>query len=570
MRRARAILSTLSLALTASAANAQEEPGYPIEEFLSVTSISEIAVSPDGRYVALISRKDDFQRNEPESTIWRIDLDERGRPTATVRLAASAPSYSQLGWSADSRYLAFLSGGASGESNHVYVLDMRGGEALRLTDPEQFSDGVATYDWMPDGTAIVFAAPLPQTPEEKEAYETLYGDVMRFADEPHAMTIERIPVSLKDTEATRLARVSIWVQSLKVAPGGRLAALLSTAPTKPQRFYNGLSQTEIFLLPLQGDGSLRRLTSNFISEGTIQWRRDGDGLYVNGLGYLNETRGRWTQGRIFAVTLDGAMRRVASDFTGSWAQAQQMPDGTLLGGAVLSTRANLYRIDPRSERPEPLTDYRGAVSDLSVSRDGSIIAFALVTDRSAPEVYVARGVRNIGKAERVTDLNADFNAMPRPEIEAIRWPNGEGDEIEGILFWPAGRAGPTAGRGHPRWPVVGQNREPGTVQLRLLSGTARIARIPGARAQLPWRHRAWRRVSARYRRLLVLTAGHRHLVWRRLPDRAGLGRPRSYGGDGLQLRRSDDELPDHTNRPLPGGRLGCRPLERHILFRYSG
>jgi dipeptidyl aminopeptidase/acylaminoacyl peptidase len=441
MRRARAILSTLSLALTASAANAQEEPGYPIEEFLSVTSISEIAVSPDGRYVALISRKDDFQRNEPESTIWRIDLDERGRPTATVRLAASAPSYSQLGWSADSRYLAFLSGGASGESNHVYVLDMRGGEALRLTDPEQFSDGVATYDWMPDGTAIVFAAPLPQTPEEKEAYETLYGDVMRFADEPHAMTIERIPVSLKDTEATRLARVSIWVQSLKVAPGGRLAALLSTAPTKPQRFYNGLSQTEIFLLPLQGDGSLRRLTSNFISEGTIQWRRDGDGLYVNGLGYLNETRGRWTQGRIFAVTLDGAMRRVASDFTGSWAQAQQMPDGTLLGGAVLSTRANLYRIDPRSERPEPLTDYRGAVSDLSVSRDGSIIAFALVTDRSAPEVYVARGVRNIGKAERVTDLNADFNAMPRPEIEAIRWPNGEGDEIEGILFWPPGRRG---------------------------------------------------------------------------------------------------------------------------------
>jgi dipeptidyl aminopeptidase/acylaminoacyl peptidase len=31
--------------------------------------------------------------------------------------------------------------------------------------------------------------------------------------------------------------------------------------------------------------------------------------------------------------------------------------------------------------------------------------------------------------------------MPRPEIEAIRWPNGEGDEIEGVLYWPPGRRG---------------------------------------------------------------------------------------------------------------------------------
>ena len=441
MCSARPFLLISLLLLTARVSAAQEEAGYPIKDFLSVAAISEVAVSPNGRHVAFSSRRDNLELNKSESTVWRIDLDERGRPTATIRLATSSPSYSQLKWSADSHYLAFLSGGASGESNQIYLLDMRGGEALRLTDLEQFSDGIAAYDWMPNGAEIVFAAPLPKTSEEKDANEVLYADVMRFADEPQLMTVERILVMAEISEAARLATMDVWVESLRVSPDGDLVAMVSTAPTKPQRFYNGVSQTEVFLLPTGGGEELRQLTHNFVSEGSIQWRLDGQGLYASGLGAMDETRGRWTQNRVFYIALDGTMERVGSDFNGSWGDLVQMPDGSLLSNGVLSTRTNVYRIDPSSGRTTPLTDYRGAVSDLSASEDATVIAFALVTDRAAPEVYVVQGVANLDKSQRATDINADFNSGPMPEIEAIRWPNGEGDEIEGILFWPPGRKG---------------------------------------------------------------------------------------------------------------------------------
>jgi len=449
MRTAVAIVSLALLAasMTAASAQAQEEPGYPIKNFLSVTAFSEVAVSPDGRYVALVSQADNFERNRRESAIWRIDLDRRARVTGRVRLAASARSYSQLRWSPDSRYLAFLSSRPNGESTQLWVLDMRGGEPWRLTDPERFSDGISTYDWVPAGSEIIFAAPLPQTPEEKEAYEAFYGDVMRFAAAPEPSTVERVALASEVGPAERIATVEFPVATLRISPDGSWIALVSGALSKPQRFYNDFAENELFLVPLNSEGDVRQLTHNFVQENLIQWRRRGEGLYATGLGYVDATRGRWTQARIFRIAMDGRVENVAPGFDGElgppYANGNfvQLPDGSLLTNAVVSTRTNVYRVDPDAGRAEPLTDFRGALSNLSASADGRLIAFALVTDQSAPEVYMASGVRDLRNARRVTDFNAAFNALPRPEIEAIRWPNGEGDEVEGILYWPPGQRG---------------------------------------------------------------------------------------------------------------------------------
>jgi dipeptidyl aminopeptidase/acylaminoacyl peptidase len=41
----------------------------------------------------------------------------------------------------------------------------------------------------------------------------------------------------------------------------------------------------------------------------------------------------------------------------------------------------------------------------------------------------------------VTSLNAAIESLPKPEVETIRWTNGQGDTIEGVLYWPPGRRG---------------------------------------------------------------------------------------------------------------------------------
>lgn len=441
MRIARTSFPLVLLALTAGTAIAQDGPGYPIEEFLGVTSFSEIAVSPDGRYIAVVSAADDFDENKRNSAIWRIDLDERGRKTGQIRLASSDGSYSRLRWSADSRQLVFLYR-ARGSTPQLHVIDMRGGEARRLTDPELYSEGIAVYDWLGGTGELVFAAPAPRPKEEKEALEAFYGDAMRFADEPQYTTIERLGLAVESGAGTPIATVDLPIGGLSVSPDGVEIALVSAAPAKPQRFFNDFAEREIFLLPTDGGGGLRQLTRNFVSEAELQWRPDGEAMYAAGLGDPDEERGRWTQGRLFSVALDGRVETLAPGFVGSFsAPYVQLADGSLLSSAVVSTRANIYRVEPEKGEVERLTDFRGAVSNISASTDGGVIAFSLISYRAAPEIYVARGVKNLADAEAVTEFNADFNLRPMPEIEAISWSNGEGDEIEGILFWPPGRRG---------------------------------------------------------------------------------------------------------------------------------
>ena len=441
MRIAAALTSFTITVLAAAAAGAQQGPGYPIEEFLGVTSFSQISVSPDGRHVAFVASADDFAENVRESEIWRIDLDERGEVTGRVRLAASDGSYSQLRWSRDNRYLTFIFSG-SGSRPQIYALDMRGGEARRVTDPERYSDGITTYDLIAP-TELVFAAPVPRTEEEKKAIEDFYGDVMRFADEPTFTSVARIDLSAEDGVGELIATVEVPVQELSTSPDGSLIALVSTASSRPQRFFNDFSEQEVFLLSTDGTRELRQLTGNLVREGALRWLKDGTGLYSAGLGDPDEARGRWTQGRLYTIGLDGNVENFTAGFTGSfYTPYVQLPDASLLTAAAVSTRTNIFKVSANGE-VEQLTDFAGAVSSLSASEDGNLIAFALITAEAAPEIYVARGVRNLAEAESVTEFNADFNLRPMPEIEAIAWPNGEGDEIEGILFWPPGRRGET-------------------------------------------------------------------------------------------------------------------------------
>jgi dipeptidyl aminopeptidase/acylaminoacyl peptidase len=463
MRVAR-ILTTLTIIflapfaaifLTPSAASAQEATGYPLEEYLGVTSFGDIAVSPDARH---------FEENARESAIWRVDLDETGHKTGMVRLAASEGSYSQVRWSRDGRYLFYIHSEEDGKP-HVFALDMRGGEARQLTDAEHYSDGITSFDLLGQDE-LVLAAPVPKTEDEKKAIEEFYGDVMRFAGEPTLTTIARVEIAAEEAVGELVATVELPVQEVRASADGSQVAIATAASSKPQRFFNDFSEREIYLLPADGTGEPTQLTRNLVLEGDLRWRADDSGFYATGIGDPNDQRGGYTQGRLYTIGMDGSVENLAPGFIGAFSSPYVVqPDGSLLASAAVSTRTNIHRVDPGNGDVERLTDFAGTVSSLSASADGGVIAFALISDRSAPAVYVARGAGNLADAGPVTDFNADFNSQPMPEIEAIAWPNGEGDEIE-----------------------VAENREHRAHQLRLLSGAARLTGLSGAGSELSRRH----------------------------------------------------------------------------------
>jgi dipeptidyl aminopeptidase/acylaminoacyl peptidase len=265
---------------------------------------------------------------------------------------------------------------------------------------------------------------------------------MRFADEPTTTWVARVGIAAEDAAGELIATVELPVQNVRASVDGSQVALGTAARSEPQRFFNNFSESEVYLLSTDGAGEPRQLTRNLVLEGDLRWRAGDSGFYAAGIGDPNDPRGGYTQGRLFTIGMDGSVENLAPGFIGAFsAPFVVLPDGSLLASAAVSTRTNFHRVDPRNGDVERLTDFAGAVSNLSASADGGVIAFALISDRSAPEVYVAAGLENLVAAEPATDFNADLNSQPMPQIEALAWPNGEGDEIEGILFWPPGRRG---------------------------------------------------------------------------------------------------------------------------------
>jgi dipeptidyl aminopeptidase/acylaminoacyl peptidase len=447
MRAAVVLTALLFVLLAPCAASAQEAAGYPLEEYLGVTSFAGVTVSPDGRHVAFVASEDDFEENKRRSAIWRVDLDDAGRKVDQVRLAASEGSYSQLRWSPDGRYLLYVHSEEEAKS-HIFALDMRGGEARRLTDPEHYSEGVGSFDLL-GAAELVLTAPVPKTEDEEKEIEEFYGDVMRFVDEPTTTWVARLGIVAEDATGERIATVQLPIQDIWASSDGSQVALSTTARSTPQRFFNDFGASEVYLLSSDGTDEPTRLTRNLVLEGNLEWREGDNGFYAAGIGDPNDSRGRYTQGRLFTIGMDGSIENLAPGFIGAFsAPYVVLPDGSLLASAAVSTRTNIHRVDPDNGDVERLTDFAGAVSNLSASADGNVIAFALISDRSAPEVYVAVGLDDLESAEPITEFNVGFNSHPMPEIEAIAWPNGEGDEIEGILFWPPGR------KGEPGLPLV--------------------------------------------------------------------------------------------------------------------
>jgi dipeptidyl aminopeptidase/acylaminoacyl peptidase len=95
----------LGAALTAAAA----EP-FTVQDLVRLERISELAASPDGKHLAYTLRTTDMQANKGRTAIWLADTGARARhAAAAVRLTDIAANSSAAEWSADGRFIYFLS-----------------------------------------------------------------------------------------------------------------------------------------------------------------------------------------------------------------------------------------------------------------------------------------------------------------------------------------------------------------------------------------------------------------------------------------------------------------------------
>jgi len=149
MSRLRSMLVALAVLALPSALVAQQH-AMTIADYLSLKTVGDPQLSPDGKTVAYTVTDVSLEKNTGFTHIWLASLAD-GAPR---QITFGPGSDMAPRWSPDGKTLAFISTREDGAQ--VWVLPIaEGGDAHRLT---KLDDGANDLLWMPDGKALLVIA----------------------------------------------------------------------------------------------------------------------------------------------------------------------------------------------------------------------------------------------------------------------------------------------------------------------------------------------------------------------------------------------------------------------------
>ncbi len=399
------------------------------DDGLDMVRVGGAVISPDGSWVLYSRSELDWAENERKTTWWRVDADG-GEPYRYI----GENGGSSFSFSSDGGRLAFTR--TVDQKRQIFIMRTSGGEARQLSKHET---SVSGFEWVEDGSALVFVADEARDEEEKKQHEAGFDAV--FVDEgPNGQTEGAWRnlwwIDVASGEERRLTEIDQRVGSFAVTSDGARVAF--TARSENRRNQQYLS--EIFLLDVES-GDVRQLTDNRAPEGRLQWAPDD-----RRLAYTARSDGEWELLLDKPWVMDtetGDRRMISAAFEGNVGSFVWTPDGeSLLFGALQRTDRNLYRLDVESGEVTRITDAAGQLSPASFSRDRTRMAYTLEDFLTPPDIWI--GTTDGAPGTRLTEANPWIETdIALASAEVIRWRSRDGLEVEGVLMHPAeARVGP--------------------------------------------------------------------------------------------------------------------------------
>ncbi|MCS5576606.1 MAG: DPP IV N-terminal domain-containing protein, partial [Alteromonas macleodii] len=340
-------VGTLAMPSTALASNEREslttdsERYFKSEDIFNLEYVSEVQVSPNGKYVAYVRRSNDIMSDSSRANVWLASVDGKShRP-----LLSSKKSYYSIRWSPDGSRLAYLSNEEG--KPQLYVRWMDTGQTALVTN---VTSNPSNITWSPDGKHIAFTMSV----DAKEK-----------------------PLDIKMPKKPDGAK---WSPSFQYITKARYQA--------DGRGILEPAYTHIFIVPADG-GTARQLTSgNYHHNGRLSFSPDSDKIYFSA-----NRSDNWeyepVEGDIFSVDMMGNIEQLTND-KGLESSPVVSPDGKYIAYARRDDEKVMYKNSYLYVMKSDGTDAKNLTKDV----DNSVSNFHWKDNK---HVYFQQSVRGLAQ-----------------------------------------------------------------------------------------------------------------------------------------------------------------------------
>ena len=439
--------ATAALAQTSLPANPRQ---MTAEKMWAFKRLGEPAITPDGKQAIVPVTTYDVAENKGLTDLWMLPV--AGGPAR--QLTSDKASDTQATVSPDGRWIAFVSRRGDDTESQIYLIAVDGGEARRVT---KLPTGASVPQWFPDSSRIAFVSDVwpdlvrweDQAARKKERESSKmtarvwtrspisYFDHYLDDTEPHLFSIgidggdPTAVTAITRMSGYHLSKQDVDTFSYDISPDGLEVAFTANVDKSGLR-----ANFDVILLPTCGCKPARDISAGSkADDDSPRFSPDG-----RRLAYIQQRIPTFYGDRARLMMFDRSAGTTAG-LTENWDRSVtglvwERDSRTLLGTIDDAGTRRVYRFRLDGGKPAAVTK-ESSFGGLALSRNGK----ALVTIRQSftePPTLVALNARS-GVATKLSTLNdAALAALDQGKVESVTYKGAQDADIQMWVIYPPG------------------------------------------------------------------------------------------------------------------------------------
>ncbi|MBN9122349.1 MAG: S9 family peptidase [Planctomycetes bacterium] len=427
MRRALVVCLFVVVVGRLAAAPPERTHGITPADYASVNTITEIAVSPDGKQVAYCLATWDKKADGRRIDLWVVDTDGKGKPR---QLTDDRSNDSHPKWSADGKSVYVLARRGAKAKPQVWKVPLDGRQQ-QVTDAR---DGVVAFDYAPKADTVFYT--IDATATDKDNFSELREKFGKIEYGHGKRTVSELYAQKADGNPEKLIAEKRYVREFAVTADGKKVAMVSAFDDTVVK-SEGESRVDVWeggtVVTPPTDVYRAKAASPYAWLEGLAWNPDGTRFAFCAVfdAYPAEVVTGELKGGKWITDL---MPRLSKTHVRGYGSPLRWQGNILVYLGEKLGAVGIAAWMPESAASRDLLDPSGVVYAFDHDPAGAVGVYLSGYASRLPNLFAESNGRN----RQLTDINPHTADWKFPTVEHVTWKAPDGTSVGGPLELPFG------------------------------------------------------------------------------------------------------------------------------------